>query len=445
MFRLEVWNGTWHPWCDPKISLTPRSHSRRTWRFPAPLQLSLFSPPDGDRSVDSPALFGRGSQTSWRTSGWGQSHEGSRDVASWVVPHAERPRFPGPLLIRSRCPVTSLKVTLWMKAQNEGALTPLCIVPQNRRFHIQLDRWPVIPWTTREASGVPLLHTRRGLTLLSQLCRDPAIRVRNGEEPWRYCLNPRLGPLQLHQSLWCPEKPLSTPQYPWLLRGTPLSSLRSWAQVEGTQGFLPHPEKDLESSSSKHLEAWFPYHDSRAMRSSPTPRPWRPDFRGTTGVSLSSPSYLVRNPNQALHLEKTHETPPSSRPIVWPPHVKSWLIGKDSAAGRGWGQEEKGTTEDKMAGWHHRLNGREFEWTPGVGDGQGGLACWNSWGCKESDTTERLNWTELISFVWSNLIYNKISYLLSIHWRGNVKLLFCLVGKRHSLGTDNRDNLSPDA
>ena len=107
---------------------------------------------------------------------------------------------------------------------------------QNRRFHIQLDRWPVIPWTTREASGVPLLHTRRGLTLLSQLCRDPAIRVRNGEEPWRYCLNPRLGPLQLHQSLWCPEKPLSTPQYPWLLRGTPLSSLRSWAQVEGTQG-----------------------------------------------------------------------------------------------------------------------------------------------------------------------------------------------------------------
>ena len=132
-------------------------------------------------------------------------------------------------------------------------------------------------------------------------------------------------------------------------------------------------------------------------------------------------------------------------PIVWPPHVKSWLIGKDSAAGRGWGQEEKGTTEDKMAGWHHRLNGREFEWTPGVGDGQGGLACWNSWGCKESDTTERLNWTELISFVWSNLIYNKISYLLSIHWRGNVKLLFCLVGKRHSLGTDNRDNLSPDA
>ena len=82
-------------------------------------------------------------------------------------------------------------------------------------------------------------------------------------------------------------------------------------------------------------------------------------------------------------------------PVLWPPHVKNWLIGKDSDAGRDWGQEEKGTTEDEMAGWHQRLDGHEFEWTPGVGDGQGGLACCDSWGRKESDTTERLNWTEL--------------------------------------------------
>ena len=82
-------------------------------------------------------------------------------------------------------------------------------------------------------------------------------------------------------------------------------------------------------------------------------------------------------------------------PVPWPPHVKSWLIGKDSAAGRDWGQEEKGTTEDEMAGWHHGLDGRESGWTPGVGDGQGGLACCDSWGRKESDRTERLNWTEL--------------------------------------------------
>ena len=76
------------------------------------------------------------------------------------------------------------------------------------------------------------------------------------------------------------------------------------------------------------------------------------------------------------------------------PHAKSWLIGKDSDAGRVWGQEEKGTTEDEMAGWHHRLDGHEFGWTLGVGDGQGGLACCDSWGRRGLDTTERLNWTD---------------------------------------------------
>ena len=80
-------------------------------------------------------------------------------------------------------------------------------------------------------------------------------------------------------------------------------------------------------------------------------------------------------------------------PVLWPPHVKSWLIGKDSDAGRDWGQEEKGTTEDEMAGWHHWLDGREFEWILGVDDGQGGLACWihgvaKSW-------TRLSNWNEL--------------------------------------------------
>ena len=81
-------------------------------------------------------------------------------------------------------------------------------------------------------------------------------------------------------------------------------------------------------------------------------------------------------------------------PVLWPDHAKNWLIGKDSNAGRDWGQEEKGTTEDEMGGWHHGLNGRESEWTPGVGDGQGGLVCCESWGRNELDTTERLNWTE---------------------------------------------------
>ena len=82
-------------------------------------------------------------------------------------------------------------------------------------------------------------------------------------------------------------------------------------------------------------------------------------------------------------------------PVLWPPHAKGWLTGKDSDAGRDCGQEEKGTIEDEMAGWHHWLDGRESEWTAGVGDEQGGLACCDSWGHKESDTTQRLNWTEL--------------------------------------------------
>ena len=83
-------------------------------------------------------------------------------------------------------------------------------------------------------------------------------------------------------------------------------------------------------------------------------------------------------------------------PIIWPPDAKSWLIWKGPDAGKDWGQEEKGTTEHEMFRWHHRLNENGFGWTPGVSDGQGGLACCGSWGLKESDTTEWLNKTELI-------------------------------------------------
>ena len=80
-------------------------------------------------------------------------------------------------------------------------------------------------------------------------------------------------------------------------------------------------------------------------------------------------------------------------PILWPPNAKSWHIWKDPDAGKDWGLEEKGTTEDEMVGWHHQLDGLGFGWTPGAGDRQGGLACCSSWGHKESDTTEQLNWT----------------------------------------------------
>ena len=80
--------------------------------------------------------------------------------------------------------------------------------------------------------------------------------------------------------------------------------------------------------------------------------------------------------------------------ILWPPDAKSWLIGKDPDAEKDWRQEEKGMTEDEMVGWHHRLDGHEFEWTLGAGDGQGGLVCCDLWGCKESYMTEWLNWTD---------------------------------------------------
>ena len=83
---------------------------------------------------------------------------------------------------------------------------------------------------------------------------------------------------------------------------------------------------------------------------------------------------------------------------LWPPDEKIWLIWKDPDAGKDWGQEEKGMTKDEMVGWQHWLDVHGFGWTLGVGDGQGGLACCSSWGCKESDMTERLNWTELPFF-----------------------------------------------
>ena len=124
-------------------------------------------------------------------------------------------------------------------------------------------------------------------------------------------------------------------------------------------------------------------------------------------TELNWTEYLIESPLDCKEIQPVHLKGDQSwvftgsteaeaeTPILWLPHVKSWLIGKDPDAGRDWGQEEKEMTENEMAGWHHWLNGHEFEWTLRIGDGQGGLACCDSWGHKESDTTERLNWTEL--------------------------------------------------
>ena len=112
---------------------------------------------------------------------------------------------------------------------------------------------------------------------------------------------------------------------------------------------------------------------------------------------LQSPSAVILKPPKIKSDTVSTVSPSICHEMMgcWPPNEKSWPIWKDPDAGKDWGQEEKGTPEDEMAGWHHRLDAHEFEWTPGVGDRQGVLACWDSWGRKESDTTEQLNWTEL--------------------------------------------------
>ena len=108
--------------------------------------------------------------------------------------------------------------------------------------------------------------------------------------------------------------------------------------------------------------------------------PWTPRRSNQSIVKEISPEYSL----EGLMLKQT--------PILQPPDAKNRLIGKDPDAGKDWRQEEKGTTEDKMVGWHHQLDGHGFGWTPGVGDGQGFLVCCSPWGRKESDMTEQLNW-----------------------------------------------------
>ena len=166
-----------------------------------------------------------------------------------------------------------------MKSTRRGSDSPVHRREKTPRFQIPLDKWPVSPGTPREASGVPCLNPRRGLTLLSPVCRDPAIGVRNQR-------NPEVPASTGDEALFQCTKPSGVPrgpshlQFPWLLRATMRSPLRSPAQGEGTQGFLPQPGKAVERPSSTRLEARVPYHGSGAMTRSPSPLAWRPDFPG---------------------------------------------------------------------------------------------------------------------------------------------------------------------
>ena len=161
---------------------------------------------------------------------------------------------------------------------------------------------------------------------------------------------------------------------------------------------LKSGDKDLSrqsySFSSSHVQMWESNH-----KKGWAPKNW---YVWTVVLEKTFESPLDCKEIQPIHSEGgqpwlfiRRPDAEAEAPILCPPVVKNWLIGKDPDAGKDWRREEKGTTQDEMAGWHHGLDGRESEWTLGVGDGQGGLACCNSWGRKESDTTEQLNWTEL--------------------------------------------------
>ena len=158
-------------------------------------------------------------------------------------------------------------------------------------------------------------------------------------------------------------------------------------------------------------------------------------------LSLYLISWTARRSNQSIlkispGISLEGRNAKAETPVLWPPHAKSWLIGKDSDAGRDWGQEEKGMTEDEMAGWHHWLDGHESEWTLGVGDGHGGLVCCDSWGHKESDTTEWLIWSDLPNFPKVSLLMTirHISSLCRLSGMTPVKhSARCLVFSRHSM------------
>ena len=123
-------------------------------------------------------------------------------------------------------------------------------------------------------------------------------------------------------------------------------------------------------------------------------------------------------------------------PVLWPPYAKCWLIGKDSDAGRDWGQEEKGTTEDEMAGWHHWLDVCEFEWTLGDGDGQGGLACYDSWGRRVGhDRVTELNWSMPAKLLQScPTLCNPVDYSLPSFSVHGILCLWDSLGKNTSVG-----------
>ena len=172
----------------------------------------------------------------------------------------------------------------------------------------------------------------------------------------------------------------------------------------------------------------------------PEAAPWFNGHNGHCTMALwEAHCEVIKENTHAIWICKcTLPWDPWSRSLSW--DSLSFLCYL-SDAGRDWGQEEKGMTEDEMAGWYHQLNGCDFEWTLGIGDGQGGLACCNSWGCKELDTTEWLNWTEM-NWTEYNIKFAYLFYFLSLPnviWtpRGRYLCLFYSVSISKTLKSGN--------
>ena len=123
-------------------------------------------------------------------------------------------------------------------------------------------------------------------------------------------------------------------------------------------------------------------------------------------------------PFHTVHADAEAETS-----ILWLPDAKNWLFGKDPDAGKDWRQEEKGMTEDEMAGWHHWLYGHELELAPGIGDGEGSPVCCSPWGRKESDMTEQLNWTDRLFARKNNFSTICLIYAAQRIWELSEKIL----------------------
>ena len=154
---------------------------------------------------------------------------------------------------------------------------------------------------------------------------------------------------------------------------------------------LPSMWDNLLRRRSPSLKQIFRWLKTQQIFWQPPVRPWNriaacQESLGLQG-HLTSPSWKG---NQSwIFIGRTDVE--AETPVLWQPDAKSWLIWKDSDAGKDWRREEKETTEDEMVGWHHRLNGHEFESTLGFGDGQGGLVCCSPWVGKELDISKWLN------------------------------------------------------